>query len=74
MRSAEAERLGQGRRPGVLGLVGQRIDQVEADPAEIALRRLERDKAFTRTVGAAEETQCGIVEALKAEREPASAS
>ena len=66
MPGAERQRLAERRRPARFGVAGKRIDQVEADPSEIPLRDFKRAETFARRMGAAEEAQRLIIEALQA--------
>src|SRR5207248_10558375 len=66
---AQAQRLRQRCRPAVLRVAGHRVDQVEADAAEIPLRGFKRAEPLARIVGAAEEGERLAVEALQPERE-----
>ena len=52
-----------------LVLARKRIDQVEADPVEMALRGFQRGKALGTRMRAAEEGERSIVEALQAKAE-----
>src|SRR6476619_4416121 len=69
VRGAERQRLRERRRPAVLGIAGERVDEVEADAPNMLLGGGERRKAFASGMGAAEEGEGLVVEALKAERD-----
>ena len=69
MIGAEGQSLAELRFPVGRRLVGQRIDQVEADPGEDRLGGGERLQSLLDVMGAAEEAQRLIVERLEAERD-----
>ncbi len=61
-------------RPHRLGLVGTCIDQVDADPVEHLLRRVERGKAFRHIVQPAQLLQRRVIQRLKPKRYAVDAS
>ena len=67
MLGAEAERAVELGRPARFVVAGERVDEVEADAVDRALRGGERALALVGGVGAAEEGEAGVVEALQAE-------
>ena len=67
MSGSEAEGAIEHRLPVLGPLTGQSIDQVEADAAEMALRGLQRRQSLPDAVGAAQEGEGAVVQALQAE-------
>src|SRR5688572_1856898 len=70
---SERECAGQHCFPLSRRLAGQRVDEVEIDPPEMALGDVERGKALGRRMGAAEEAQSGVVQRLESEADPVDA-
>ena len=70
MLGAERQGLVQACRPARFVVAGKRVDQIEADSVHCRLRGIKGSQSFGRRVGAAQEGERFIVEALQAETDP----
>src|SRR5271170_206942 len=70
MVAGERQRLVELAAPGRRRLAWARIDQVEREARELALRQRDRGARLARVVLAAEEFERAVVERLDAERQP----
>jgi hypothetical protein len=70
MLGPERQRLRQLRLPRLPALPRQCVDQVEADPREAALRRLERSQPLVHSMRPPQEAERIVPQRLQAQRDP----